>query len=77
MHATVRRNEGVATKWTDGLSREAGEAVVRDLLEFEGFRSHERLDQAPRIVVAWLKDDQSAEDHQRQRDRARERRSVA
>ena len=41
MQATVGRYGGVATKWTDGLSREAGEAVVRDLLEFEGFRSHE------------------------------------
>jgi hypothetical protein len=40
MHATVRRNQGVATKWPR-LSREAGEAVVRDLLEFEGFRSHD------------------------------------
>jgi len=34
-------------------------------------------DEAPRMVVAWLKDDQSAEDHERQPDRARERRSVA
>ena len=43
MHATVRRNRGVVGNWTDGLSREAGEAVVRDLLAFEGFRSHERM----------------------------------
>ena len=42
MHATVRRNRGVVGNWTGGLSREAGEAVVRDLLAFEGFRSHER-----------------------------------
>ncbi len=42
MHATVRRNEGVVGNWSDGLSRETGEAVVRDLLEFEGFRSPER-----------------------------------
>lgn len=41
MQATVRRNEGVVGKWTDGLSRETGEAVVRDLLEFEGFRSYD------------------------------------
>jgi hypothetical protein len=34
-------------------------------------------DEAPSVVVAWLKDDQSAEDHQRQPDRAHERRSVA
>jgi len=34
-------------------------------------------DEAPRMVVAWLKDDQSAEDHERQPDRAHERRSVA
>ena len=47
MHATVRRNEGVVTNWTDGLSREAREAVVRDLLEFEGFRSHERWIRRP------------------------------
>ena len=40
MHATVGRNEGVAGKWTDGLSRATGEAVVRDLLQFEGFRNH-------------------------------------
>jgi len=42
MHATVRRNEGVVGNWTDGLSREAGEAAVRDLLVFEGFSCHER-----------------------------------
>ena len=41
MQATVRRNEGVVGNWTDGLSRETGEAVVRDLLEFEGFRSYD------------------------------------
>ena len=40
MHATVPRYEGVVTKWS-GLSRGAGEAVVRDLLAFEGFRSQE------------------------------------
>ena len=42
MHATVRLNEDVVGNWTDGLGRETGEAVVRDLLEFEGFRSHDR-----------------------------------
>jgi hypothetical protein len=42
MHTTVHRYEGVVGKWADGLSREAGEAVVRDLLEFEGFTSHDR-----------------------------------
>ena len=42
MHATVRLNEGVVGNWTDGLGRETGEAVVRDLLEFEGFRSHDK-----------------------------------
>jgi hypothetical protein len=36
MQATVRRNEGVIGKWTDGLSRATGEAVVRDLRQFEG-----------------------------------------
>ena len=41
MHATVRRNQAVVGKWTDRLSRETGEAVVRDLLAFEGFRSHD------------------------------------
>ena len=70
MHATVPRNEGVAGNWTDGLSRETGEAVVRDLLEFEGFRSHDRWIRQP-------PDGQSAEGHQRQGVRARERRSVA
>ena len=35
------------------------------------------MDEAPGIVVAWLKHDQSAEDHQRRGDRARARRSVA
>ena len=40
MHATLHRSEGVLSKWT-GLSREAGEAIARDLLEFEGFRSQE------------------------------------
>jgi hypothetical protein len=47
MHATVRRNEGVVGKWTDGLSRETGQAVVRDQLEFEGFRSHDRWMRQP------------------------------
>jgi hypothetical protein len=41
MQATVRRNECVVGNWTDGLSRETGQAVVRDLLQFEGFRSHD------------------------------------
>ena len=41
MHVTVRRNEAVAGNRIDGLSRETGEAVVRDLLQFEGFRSHD------------------------------------
>jgi hypothetical protein len=48
MHATVRRNEGVAGNWTDGLSRETGQAVVRDLLQFEGFRSHDNWMRQPR-----------------------------
>jgi hypothetical protein len=39
MHATVSRYEGVVVmKRTDELSREDGQAVVRDLLQFEGFR---------------------------------------
>ena len=42
MQATVRRNECVVGNWTDGLSRETGQAVVRDLLAFEGFRSANR-----------------------------------
>jgi len=41
MHATIHRNEGVDTKRIDGLSHETGEAVVRDLLDFEGFRSYD------------------------------------
>jgi hypothetical protein len=48
MHATVRRNEGVVTNWTDGLSRETGEAIVRDLLQFEGFTSHDGWMRQPR-----------------------------
>jgi len=47
MHTTVHRYEGVVGKSADGLSREAGEAVVRDLLEFEGFRSHDRWMRQP------------------------------
>ena len=47
MQATVRRNEGVVGNWTHRLSRETGEAVVRDLLEFEGFRSHDRWMRRP------------------------------
>jgi hypothetical protein len=46
MHATVRRTEGVASQWPR-LSREAGEAVVRDLLQFEGFRSHDNWRRRP------------------------------
>jgi hypothetical protein len=65
MQAPVRRNEGVVGKWTDGLSRETGEAVVRDLLEFEGFGSHDNWMRQAGSVVAWLKDDRSAEDHHR------------
>jgi len=42
MQGTVRRNEDVVGKWTDGLSRETGDAIIRDVLEFEGFRSHDR-----------------------------------
>ena len=41
MHATIRRNEGVDTERIDGLSHETREAGVRDLLEFEGFRSYD------------------------------------
>ncbi len=41
MHATISRKEGVDTNWIDGLSHGASEAVVRDLLEFEGFRSQD------------------------------------
>ena len=42
MHATVNRYEGaVVMKRTDKLSREAGQAVVRDLLQFEGFRNND------------------------------------
>jgi hypothetical protein len=48
MHATVRRNQGVATKWPR-LSREAGQALVRDLLEFEfgGSKSHDNWMRRP------------------------------
>jgi hypothetical protein len=69
MHATVDRSEGGVTKWTDGLSREAGEAIVRDLLEFEGFRSRDRGRPGEERPFA--------DYHQRQGDRARARRSVA
>ena len=71
------RGQAVAGKWTDGLSRETGQAVVRDLLQFEGFRNHDGWDEATGIVVAWLKDERSAEDHRRQGDRVRAGRSVA
>ena len=47
MQATVRRNDAVAGKRTDGLSRETGQAVVRDLLQFEGFRSHDNWMRRP------------------------------
>jgi len=47
MHATVRRNEGVAGKWTDGLSRATGESVVRDLQHFEGFRNRDNWMRRP------------------------------
>ena len=47
MQATVRRNEGVASKWTDGLSRATGEAVVRDLRQFEGFRNRDNWMRRP------------------------------
>lgn len=63
MQATVSRNQGVVGKWTDGLSRETGQAVVRDLLHFEGFRSHGNWMRRPGSMVAWLKDDRSAEGH--------------
>jgi hypothetical protein len=43
MQATVSRNECVVGEWTDELSRETGQAVVRDLLQFEGFRSHDGI----------------------------------
>ena len=46
MQATVRRNEGVVGKWTDGLSRETDQAVVRDLLGFE-VQEPRRMDEAP------------------------------
>jgi hypothetical protein len=46
MHATVRRNQGVATKWPR-LSREAGQALVRDLLEFGGSKSHDNWMRRP------------------------------
>ena len=41
MQPTIRRYEGVVSKRTDGLSRETGQAVVRDLLQFE-VSSHDR-----------------------------------
>jgi hypothetical protein len=47
MQATVRRNDAVAGKRTYGLSRETGQAVVRDLLQFEGFRSHDNWMRRP------------------------------
>ena len=47
MQATVRRNEAVVGNWTDGLSRETGQAVVSDLLQFEGFRSHDNWMRRP------------------------------
>ena len=47
MHATVGRNEGVAGKWTDGLSRATGEAVVRDLRQFEGLRNRDNWMRRP------------------------------
>ncbi len=47
MHATVDRNETVVGKWTDGLSRETGQADIRDLLQFEGFRSHDNWMRQP------------------------------
>ena len=47
MQATVSRNKGVVGNWTDGLSRETGQAVVRDLLQFEGFRSHDTWTRQP------------------------------
>jgi hypothetical protein len=50
MHAIVRRNETVVTKWPR-LSREAGQALVRDLLDFEGFTSHARWMRRP---GSWL-----------------------
>ena len=50
-------------------SRRPGSAGVRGVQE-----PRELAGEAPRIVVAWLKDDQSGEDRQRQCDRACERR---
>jgi len=49
MYATLRSEEVVVGKRTQGLSRETGQAVVRDLLEFEfeGFRSHSRWMRQP------------------------------
>ena len=47
MQATVRRNEGVAGNWTDGLSRATGETVVRDLRQLEGFRNHDNWMRRP------------------------------
>jgi hypothetical protein len=47
MHAIVRRNEGVAGNWTDGLSRATGETVVRDLRQLEGFRNHDNWMRRP------------------------------
>lgn len=39
MHATVRRNEAEVGTSTEGLGPETRQAIVRDLLAFEGFRS--------------------------------------
>lgn len=48
MHTTIRRYEGIVSKRPDGLSRQAArEAVVRDLLQFEGFRSHDNWMRRP------------------------------
>ena len=41
MHATVGRNEPSSANGIDGLRRETGQAVGRDLLEFE-VRRHDR-----------------------------------
>jgi hypothetical protein len=46
MHATVRRNEAVVGKWIDRLSREASEAGLRDLLQFD-FMSHDNWMRPP------------------------------
>ena len=42
MHATVRRSEAGVSTSTEGLRPETRQAVVRDLLAFEGFRSANR-----------------------------------